>query len=164
MTDAPFHRAPLKLTFKSVPELEGLIVHARRLSMREIKWVSGLEAAGVGDRITALCALLAGGALSGEGMESIERKPVFTSWNYCDEGSDEPLPLTETTLFDVLDPGVIEEVSSSVIRRSMRVSPPLPEPSADGTPLATSPDSEPSMTMTTLTAESNTDQAGVPQS
>lgn len=169
MTDAPFHRAPLTLTFRSIPEIAGLVIYARRLSMREIKWVSGLEEAGTGDRITSLCAMLAGSPLAGEGMEDVERKPVIKRWNYCDDDSDEPLPITEATLSDVLDPGVVNEVATAVVRRSMRVSPPLPEPSSDGTPSetssapASSPDSMPSMPMVTLPA-SSTDLAEVPPS
>lgn len=113
-----FRRQPAKLDFDS-PELAGLDVRARRLSVREIRDIqTPPEDSTRAERERFLEGVL---------VDAVE------SWNYFD-GEGELVPLEVDALDERVDPAVIGEVIDALIKASTRVAPPLPRRSDAGTP------------------------------
>lgn len=124
-----YQRSTLKLVFDD-PDLEGLEVKARRLTIREILEVSKLR-----DSID----LTADDALEQvEALATVLSKPLL-AWNLEVEPADgeDPVPveLTPAALVD-MDLAFLLAVTSALMAASVRVAPPLPRPSDDGGPLA----------------------------
>lgn len=113
-----FQRPPLKLVFES-PELDGLVVRSRRLTVAEVRTITTRDE----------------GSVRGERERTIEEilASAIRSWNYHDEDGEAVEPTAEN-LDSRVDPGLIGEIVSELVAASSRVAPPLPKPSDDGSP------------------------------
>jgi hypothetical protein len=110
-----YQRPTLKLVFTD-PEMDGLEVRARRLSIGELLHITSLasdENAGTDDMLAALAAAL-------------------LSWN-LEDADGAPVPLTADGLKGQ-DYLLLEEIKKALIEASWAVPPPLSTPSTDGTP------------------------------
>jgi hypothetical protein len=113
-----YQRPPLKLTFDA-PELEGLEVFARRLTVAETRTL--WDGPGVLARVDldhAIEAIVAG---------------AIRSWNYTDEDG-EPVEPTAENLDSRVDGGLVGELVGALLRASTQVAPPLSPPSDGGSP------------------------------
>jgi hypothetical protein len=116
-----YQRSTLKLVFAD-PELAGLEVKARRLTVRELLELSKMRTVDP-DNVDAMEHLLhTATVMSG----------VLLAWNLADDDGN-PVPLSADTLADQ-DPDLLTAIIGAVTAASVGVSPPLPQPSADGVP------------------------------
>lgn len=113
-----YQRPPLDITFDS-PELEGLVVYARRLTVAESRTLMAKrEEATQAERDQTIEKIVAG---------------AVHSWNYRNEQGDAVEPTAEN-LDSEVDAGLVSELVDALLRKSNRVAPPLPKPSDSGSP------------------------------
>lgn len=110
-----YRRLPLRVTFEE-SELEGLVVRARRLTVAEVRDLVEPPGGSRAERERHVCEILAG---------------AIREWNYEDDDGT-PVEPTAENLDTRVDRVVIDALVDELLKASTRASPPLPQPSDDG--------------------------------